>query len=187
MSAAACAVRTGDAGAPDTLTIIDYSLPSTEKRLWVFDLSSHDLLYEEFVAHGEGTGDNVARKFSNSPESHQSSLGLFSTDETYVGKNGYSLRLNGLDTGFNDRARERAIVMHGAPYVSAAVVKKQGRLGRSFGCPAVRTAIATPLIDAIKGGNFVFSYHSGQAVALRATIERSIARGGAATVATAAP
>ena len=98
--------------------MIDYSRPSTQKRLWVFDLRTRALLYEELVAHGRGSGENVATSFSNDPESHQSSLGLFRTEDTYVGRNGYSLRLRGLDAGFNDHAYERAIVMHGAPYVS---------------------------------------------------------------------
>jgi hypothetical protein len=159
LSAASCAMRSGDVDAPQTLTVIDYSRPSTEKRLWVFDIESHELLYEELVAHGQGTGDNLARHFSNTDESHQSSLGLFATDDTYVGKNGYSLRLNGLEAGFNDRARERAIVMHGAPYVSDAVAKKQGRLGRSWGCPALSDAIARQVIDRVKKTGLVFAYY----------------------------
>jgi hypothetical protein len=159
MSAASCAVRAGDAGAPQTLTVIDYSRPSTEKRLWVFDLASHELLYEELVAHGQGTGDNLARHFSNSADSHQSSLGLFATEDTYIGKNGYSLRLNGLEQGFNDRALERAIVMHGAPYVSDVVAKKQGRLGRSWGCPALSDNIAHAVIDRVKRTGLVFAYY----------------------------
>lgn len=161
-SAASCAVRAGDVEAPATLTVIDYSKPSTEKRLWVLDLRTRAVLYEELVAHGQGTGDNLATSFSNVPETHKSSLGLFVTDDTYVGKNGYSLRLNGLDAGFNDRARERAIVMHGAPYVSEAFVQAQGRLGRSWGCPALREAVARKLIDRIKGGNLVFAYYPDQ-------------------------
>ena len=96
-------------------------------------LRTRELLYQELVAHGQGSGDNVASLFSNEPETHRSSLGLFVTEDTYTGKNGYSLRLNGLDTGFNDRARERAIVMHGAPYVSAELARTRGRLGRSWG------------------------------------------------------
>ena len=96
-------MRSGAVPDPPTLTVIDYSKPSTAKRLWVFDLRSHALLYEELVAHGRGSGDNLAAAFSNDPNSHQSSLGLFATEETYTGKNGYSLRLKGLDAGFNDR------------------------------------------------------------------------------------
>ena len=159
LGAAACAVKTGAVEGPRTLTIIDYSLPSTEKRLWVVDLTTRELLYEELVAHGQGTGANMASKFSNDNESHQTSLGLFVTDATYVGRNGYSLRLDGLDKGFNDRARERAIVMHGAPYVSDLFVRANGRLGRSWGCPAVSDAVARQLIDRVKGGGLVFAYY----------------------------
>jgi hypothetical protein len=158
-SAASCAVRAGSVQSPATLTVIDYSKPSTEKRLWVFDMRTRAVLYEELVAHGMGTGDNLASAFSNEPDSHKTSLGLFVTEGTYVGKNGYSLRLNGLDEGYNDRARERAIVMHGAPYVSEAFAQAQGRLGRSWGCPALREAVARQLIDTVKGGNLVFAYY----------------------------
>jgi len=159
LNAASCAVRSGAVGAPETLTVIDYSKPSTERRLWVFDLKAKELVYEELVAHGQGSGANMANKFSNENESHQTSLGLFVTRDTYVGKNGYSLRLDGLDRGVNDRARERAIVMHGAPYVSEAFVKANGRLGRSWGCPAISDAVARKMIDRVKGGGLVFSYY----------------------------
>lgn len=159
LGAAACAVRTGDIPDLSTLTVIDYSRPSTEKRLWVFDVKTRALLYEELVAHGKGSGDNMARSFSNDPESHQSSLGLFRTEDTYAGKNGYSLRLRGLDTGFNDHAYDRAIVMHGASYVSDDVAHAQGRLGRSWGCPALREGIAREVIDAVKGTGLVFAYY----------------------------
>ena len=159
IGAAACAVKSGVVTSPATLTVIDYSLPSTAKRLWVFDLVKRTLAYEELVAHGSGSGDNFARAFSNKPDSHQTSLGLFVTDTTYVGKNGYSLRMDGLDPGINDRARERAIVIHGAPYVSEDLAKSQGRLGRSWGCPAVRGVVAKSLIDRISGGGLVFAYY----------------------------
>ena len=159
LGAASCAVRSGEVGAPRTLTVIDYSRPSTDKRLWVYDLATHELLYEELVAHGQGSGANIASKFSNEAESHQTSLGLFVADTTYVGKNGYSLRLEGLDRGINDRARERAIVMHGAPYVSESFVRANGRLGRSWGCPAVSAGVARELIDRVKGGGLVFAYY----------------------------
>jgi hypothetical protein len=159
LNAASCAVRTGAVTAPPTLTVIDYSKPSTERRLWVFDLKAKELVYEELVAHGQGSGANMATAFSNENESHQTSLGLFVTKDTYVGKNGYSLRLDGLDRGVNDRARERAIVMHGAPYVSEEFVKANGRLGRSWGCPAVSDAVARKMIDLVKGGGLVFSYY----------------------------
>ena len=162
LGAVQCAVRSGAIAAPSTLTVIDYSKPSNEKRLWVFDLRSHDLLYEELVAHGQGSGDNMANVFSNEPETHASSLGLFLTEDTYVGKNGYSLRLKGLDEGFNHRAGERAIVMHGAPYVSDDFVKKNGRLGRSWGCPALREGVAREVIDRVRGNGIVFSYYPNQ-------------------------
>jgi len=162
LSAAACAERAGAVVAPATLTVIDYSRPSTEKRLWVVDLARRTLLYEELVSHGQGTGDNIAERFSNTPNSHQTSLGLFVTAEPYVGQNGYSLRLDGLERGVNDRARERAIVMHGAPYVNEDIISSMGRLGRSWGCPAVRPAIARELIDTVKGGSLVFAYANHQ-------------------------
>ena len=159
LQAASCAVKSGTVGAPSTLTVIDYSKPSTERRLWVFDLKAKELVFEELVAHGQGSGANMATQFSNTDESHQTSLGLFVARETYIGKHGYSLRLDGLDRGVNDRARERAIVMHGAPYVSAQFVKANGRLGRSWGCPAISAAVAKPMIDRVKGGGLVFAYY----------------------------
>jgi hypothetical protein len=159
LGAASCAVRAGDVEVPATLTVIDYSKPSTEKRLWVFDLKSRELIYEELVAHGQGSGANMATQFSNEDESHRTSLGLFRTDTTYVGKNGYSLRLDGLDRGINDRARDRAIVMHGAPYVSQEFVKATGRLGRSWGCPAIGDSVAKQMIDRVKGGGLLFAYY----------------------------
>ena len=159
LAAANCAVRSGDVQVPSTLTVIDYSKPSTDKRLWVFDLQSHDLLYRELVAHGQGSGGNVPDHFSNDADTHSSSIGLFVTGDTYTGKNGYSLRLDGLDAGFNDHALDRAIVMHGAPYVNEATAQALGRLGRSWGCPALREGIAHEVIDRVKGGNLVFAYY----------------------------
>jgi hypothetical protein len=162
LRAANCAVRSGAVRNPSTLTVIDYSKPSTEKRLWVFDLRSHEMVFEELVAHGQGSGGNVPTLFSNDPETHRTSLGLFRTADTYVGKNGYSLRLDGLDPGFNDHARERAIVMHGAPYVSAEFAQAQGRLGRSWGCPALEADVAREVIDRVKGGGLIFAYYPDQ-------------------------
>lgn len=159
LGAARCAAAVGAVEAPATLTIIDYSRASTEPRLWVLDLQRGRLLYEELVSHGQGSGGNFATAFSNTPDSHQTSLGLFVTDDTYVGRNGYSLRLNGLEPGVNDRARERAIVMHGAPYVNAGITRSLGRLGRSHGCPAVREPVARELIDRVKGGGLLFAYY----------------------------
>lgn len=159
LNAASCAVRSGKVTNPRTLTVIDYSRPSSEKRMWVYDLKTRNLLYEELVAHGQGSGGNVPNAFSNEPDTHRTSLGLFATDTTYVGRNGYSLRLDGLDAGINDRARERAIVIHGAPYVSEDFVKANGRLGRSWGCPAIRADLAREMIDRIKGDGLVFAYY----------------------------
>lgn len=156
--ALACASR-ADPQAPTRLTVIDYSLPSTRERMWVFDLAARKLLYSEKVAHGQASGEDLTRHFSNAPGSRQTSLGLFRTAEPYVGNNGYSLRLDGLEPGVNDRARERAIVIHGAPYVSNETIAQLGRLGRSWGCPAVRSDVARKLIDEIKGGQYVFSYY----------------------------
>lgn len=141
------------------LAVIDYSLPSTERRLWIFDVQAHKLLFAEYVAHGQGTGENFARDFSNRDGSHQTSLGLFRTADTYNGKNGYSLRMVGLEPGTNDAAMSRAIVMHGAPYVNPAAARQQGRLGRSWGCPAVRPEVAEAVIDSLKNGQMIFSYY----------------------------
>ena len=159
LNAGACAQSRGEVGNDRLLTVIDYSRASTDPRLWVLDLVHEQVLFEEFVAHGRGSGDNYATRFSNADGSHQTSLGLFRTADTYVGSNGYSLRLDGLEPGVNDRARERAIVMHGAPYVSDMQLRDVGRLGRSHGCPALRPAIARTLIDTIKQGSLVFAYY----------------------------
>jgi len=141
------------------LGVIDYSRPSTDPRFWVFDLASGNLLFEERVAHGRNSGENIAQRFSNDAGSLMSSLGSFETEGTYIGHNGYSLKLKGLEPGFNDRAEERAIVIHGARYVSEDVARGQGRIGRSFGCPAVRTEVAPALIDAMRERAFVFAYY----------------------------
>ena len=162
LNAVQCAVNSGDIAAPPTLTLIDYSLPSTEPRLWVFDMHTGAVLFHELVAHGKGTGENLAAHFSDEMHSHQSSLGLFVARDTYVGHNGYSLRLDGLEPGFNSRAMERAVVMHGAPYVSEEFASRQGRLGRSWGCPALREAIAHQVIDTVRGGGVIFSYYPDQ-------------------------
>jgi hypothetical protein len=159
LEARECASELGAAPSATRLAVIDFSLPSTERRLWLFDLETDELLYVEHVAHGRGSGDNLARLFSNVENSHQSSLGLFRTDETYYGGNGYSLRLDGLEPGTNDRARERLIVIHGADYVNPNLAVRQGRLGRSFGCPAVRPQVARALIDHLKHGQLLFAYY----------------------------
>jgi hypothetical protein len=163
LGAAACAVKSGAIIDPSTLAVIDYSRPSTARRLWVFDLHTQALLYEELVAHGKNSGDNMATRFSNEPDSHQSSIGLYLTEDSYVGKNGYSMRLRGLDEGFNDRASERAIVMHGAPYVNDDIARTTGRLGRSWGCPALREGVARAIIDRVKGTGVLFAYYPDSA------------------------
>jgi hypothetical protein len=152
------ATRLGEVARTNLLTVIDYTRPSTEPRLWVLDLDLGRILYRELVAHGRASGDNLTRAFSNAPGSLMTSLGLFVTDAPYVGHNGYSLRLRGLDPGVNDRAFERAIVVHGAPYVSESVAARLGRLGRSWGCPAVRLDVARTLIDTIKGGTALYAF-----------------------------
>lgn len=154
-----CAAQRGDVASGGRLAVIDYSLPSTQRRLWVFDLSREALLYSEHVAHGRNTGENLAARFSNVEGSLQSSLGLFRTAETYVGENGYSMRMDGLEPGINDLARPRAIVMHGAWYVDPLQALRQGRLGRSLGCPAVRPQVAREVIDTLKQGQLLFAYY----------------------------
>jgi hypothetical protein len=163
--ALAAAARAGEAGLitnRNLLTVIDYSLPSSQPRLFIFDLGKHKLLFRELVAHGKSSGGNIANFFSNSPGSLATSLGLFVTADTYNGGNGYSLRLRGLEEGVNDMAWDRAIVLHGASYVSEEAVKVLGRLGRSWGCPAVRPEISQQIIDTIRGGSPVFAYYPDQ-------------------------
>ena len=152
----------GVSGRDDLLTVIDYSLPSTRPRLWVLDLSQGKVLFNELVAHGQGSGGNYATRFSNLPDSHQSSLGLYLTAGTYTGGNGYSLKLRGLEPGVNDLAESRYIVMHGAWYVSAQHARTHGRIGRSWGCPALPKETAGPVIDTIKEGSFLFVYGSSR-------------------------
>ena len=154
-----CALKGGKAQvAGKRLAVIDYTRPSTQKRMWVFDLDRNTLLHTEHVAHGRGSGENYATSFSNRDSSHQTSLGLFTTNETYVGGNGYSLRMDGLEPGINDNARDRLIVMHGASYVDPTQAQRQGRLGRSFGCPALRPQVAQQVIDTLKQGQMLFAY-----------------------------
>jgi hypothetical protein len=141
------------------LTIIDYSLPSTARRLWVIDVAARRVLFNELVAHGAGSGEAYATMFSNEPGSRRSSLGLFRTEDTYRGEHGVSLRLSGLEPGINDRAMERAIVMHGAPYVSRALIAARGELGRSWGCPALARGVERRVIERIKGGTALFAYY----------------------------
>jgi hypothetical protein len=143
---------------PEVITIIDFSLPSNQERLWVLDLIESKVLYHCLVSHGRNSGEVMAEKFSNKPGSYASSPGFYTTGETYFGKHGFSLRLNGIENGINDKARERAIVIHGADYVSSEFIEKNGRLGRSLGCPAVPEELSTEIIETIKDGTCLFVY-----------------------------
>ncbi|MDN6180043.1 MAG: murein L,D-transpeptidase catalytic domain family protein [Halomonas subglaciescola] len=143
----------------ERLALIDFSRSSNKPRLWVFDLEHHQLLFKELVSHGKGSGNALATAFSNTPDSHQSSLGLFRTMNSYYGRNGYSLRLDGLEPDVNDQAFDRAIVIHGADYVSESFIADNGRLGRSHGCPAVNAEVINPLIDSLKDEQYVFAYY----------------------------
>lgn len=144
------------------LTVIDFTLPSTEKRLWVIDVDKQEIVLNTVVAHGRNSGELIAERFSNTPESYQSSVGFYKTAETYQGKHGYSLRLDGLEKGFNDKARDRAIVIHGADYAREEFAKITGRLGRSLGCPALPTELSAKVIDLIKNGSLLFIFGKDQ-------------------------
>jgi hypothetical protein len=144
------------------LTVVDFSLSANEKRLWVIDLVSNVILHQTYVAHGRNTGYEFANAFSNIPESFQSSLGFYATAETYFGKHGYSLRLDGLEKGINDKARARAIVIHGADYVSENFISQNGRLGRSLGCPSLPMEESKKIIDLIKDKSCLFIYYPSE-------------------------
>ncbi|OKA17570.1 hypothetical protein BOH74_22505 [Pseudomonas versuta] len=161
LSAMQCAVSNG-ASPAQNLAVIDYSQPSTARRLWIFDLRKKTLVLRDLVAHGQKSGENFATQFSNNEGSHQSSLGLFRTQESYQGANGYSLRMDGLEPGINDSARERAIVIHPASYVNTLWSQTQGRIGRSQGCPAVRPQVARQVVDKLKDGQFMFAWYPDQ-------------------------
>lgn len=140
------------------ITFVDFTKPSIEKRLYVIDLEKKKLLYNTYVSHGKNSGENYATKFSNQSGSNKSSLGFFLTTNTYQGKNGYSLRLSGLEQDINDKAEARAIVIHGASYSNPEIIKSNGRLGRSLGCPALPTKLSREIIDTIKDGSVLFIY-----------------------------
>jgi hypothetical protein len=140
------------------ITIIDFSKPSTRERLFVIDLENKQILYKSLVAHGQNSGANIASRFSNAPRSRKSCLGFFITAETYSGKYGYSLKLDGLEPGINDNARPRGIVIHGADFVSYAIARDTGLLGRSYGCPALPVNNAKRIIDKISKGSCLFIY-----------------------------
>ncbi len=143
----------------EILTVCDMNLPSSENRLWVIDLANGKIVFNTYVAHGQGSGDECAESFSNSFNSHQTSLGFYVTGETYNGDHGLSLRLNGMDNGYNDAAIDRGIVVHGACYVSEQYIAGNARLGRSWGCPAVPDKLKVPIINAIQGGTCLFIYY----------------------------
>ncbi|MEO6406075.1 MAG: murein L,D-transpeptidase catalytic domain family protein [Ferruginibacter sp.] len=140
------------------ISIVDFTLSSTKKRLFIIDLDKQEILFNTYVAHGQKTGEEFAKSFSNNPESYQSSPGFYITSDTYCGKNGYSMHLLGQENGFNDKANERAIVMHGAHYVSESFIKTRGFLGRSWGCPAVPENLNKPIIETIKNGTCLFIF-----------------------------
>jgi hypothetical protein len=140
------------------LTLIDFSKPSTEERMYVIDMQQHKLLFKSLVAHGKNSGGNYATSFSNRQRSHQSSLGFYLTEQSYQGRNGLSLILNGLEKGINDNAKARAVVIHGADYCNPKNIASAGRLGRSFGCPALPLEMTKPIIEAIKDGSLLYVY-----------------------------
>lgn len=140
------------------LTLIDFSKPSTEERMYVIDLKNKKVLFKTHVAHGKNSGENYTTSFSNKKGSNQSSLGFFLTEKTYQGKNGYSLVIDGLEKNINDKAKARAVVIHGADYANPRTAKSMGRLGRSFGCPALPRDVTKPIIDTIKDGSLIYAY-----------------------------
>lgn len=142
----------------DILSIVDFSLPSSKKRLFILDVRKQKLLFHTYVSHGRNSGRESATQFSNEPESFKSSLGFFITKDTYIGKHGFSLRLQGEEKGFNDNAMSRAIVMHNASYVDESLVRSQGYIGRSLGCPAVPEKLHKPIIEKIKNGSCLFLF-----------------------------
>jgi L,D-transpeptidase catalytic domain len=151
-------VETGKLTNQAIISIIDFTKPSSQKRLFVIDLKNYRILYNTYVAHGVNSGREFANEFSNVPESNKSSLGFYVTSNTYTGSNGYSLRLNGLERGINDNAGSRDIVMHGADYVNEEYIHSQGYIGRSWGCPALAPKISKPVINSIKNGSCLFIY-----------------------------
>jgi hypothetical protein len=158
----------------EVISICDFSLSSNVKRLWVIDLKDARVLVHSLVAHGQGTGEEFAMNFSNTENSHQSSLGFYVTENTYIGDNGYSLKLQGMDVGYNDAAYSRAIVMHGADYVCDSYIKNNKRLGRSWGCPAVPAGMAKEIINTVKGGTCLYiSYPNQRYLAKSVWLNRS--------------
>jgi hypothetical protein len=143
----------------EILTIIDYSKPSSQRRLWVIDLKTGNVLFNTWVAHGKNSGEATATSFSNNPQSLKSSIGVYLTDEVYDGHHGSSLRIQGLEPGFNNNALKRNVVFHGAAYVGEDIAKNRGMLGRSWGCMAVAFNTIKPLVNAIKDHTLVVAYY----------------------------
>lgn len=156
-------VKEGRLDNDDILSIVDFSLPSTKKRLFVIDLTNGQLLFNSLVSHGRNSGKEMATTFSNDHESFKSSLGFYVTGKTYNGEHGYSLRLEGEEDGINDNALDRGIVMHAADYVNERLGRRQGYIGRSLGCPAIPVALHKKIISRIRGGTCLFIYSPNQA------------------------
>ncbi len=163
---------TGKLSNEQTLTIVDFSLPSSAKRLFVIDLENRKILYNTYVAHGRNSGKEYANSFSNAPESNKSSLGFYITKGTYNGAHGYSLKLEGEEKGINDNALSRAIVMHSADYVNKRLIKSQGYIGRSLGCPAIPKDVYKPIIETIKDGSCLFIYGNAAKYAFKSSVLR---------------
>jgi len=154
-----CGIYYKDANSPGLLTIVDYQLPSYDKRLWVLDLYNNKILYHTWVAHGAGSGGVDAKTFSNIIDSYDSSLGLYKTGVSYFGEWGYAMRLKGLEPHFNGNVYRRHIVMHGGKYVSKKAIKKYGMIGMSHGCLAVPVTLDHDIIDTLRGGSLIFAYY----------------------------
>lgn len=167
----------------EILTIIDFSKPSTEERMFVLDMKDRRILYQTIVSHGRNSGDKYARKFSNRHGSFQSSLGFYLTANTYMGGNGYSLVIDGLEKGINDQARARAVVIHGADYCSEEFIRRTGRLGRSYGCPALPRELNEEIINTIKGGSLLYIYAEDEHYAMNSSIVKETASEKAASLA----
>ena len=159
------------------ISIVDFSRSSSEKRLFIIDLKSVRVLFNTYVAHGMNSGQEYARQFSNQPESNRSSLGFYATAATYRGKHGQSLQLVGLEKGINDQAFNRSIVVHGASYVSEAMIRAKGFIGRSHGCPAVPEQLSKPIIEQIKNGSLLFIYGPDPLYASRTAMNRQAVSG----------
>jgi hypothetical protein len=150
--------ETGNLANEQIISIVDFSKPSSQKRLFVIDIKNYKVLFNTYVAHGMQSGKEIANQFSNKPSSNKSSLGFYETMGTYIGGNGYSLRLQGIERGINDNANRRDIVIHGADYVDETLIQSQGYIGRSWGCPAVPQRLSKSIIDQIKDGTCLFIF-----------------------------